>query len=248
MTLFIPGPYKCELSDRVAAGVSDLVAAICALALGTPVKRFPMLSFLRGDDRKLAEESRRDPQILGLARDSVSLDIIGEFQGIGGLDGFMKVRNSLITYHAALEQSNADVVVMLMVTAIEALVTPNQSWAKDGRTTQRFISAVISVVPGAVDELLEHANCEEAFGYRQRGGTNRRRIDLLSRIYELRSNPSHRGLSASGASFMSAMADSGSMRAALLSDLARAMILAFVQAPRSFLTGHPVIDPPKVAA
>jgi hypothetical protein len=35
------------------------------------------------------------------------------------------------------------------------------------------------------------------------------------------------------------------MRVALLSDLARAAILGYLQAPRSFLVGHPTVDATK---
>lgn len=42
---------------------------------------------------------------------------------------------------------------------------------------------------------------------------------------------------------LSILAEPGTMRVALLSDLARGALLAFLQAPRSSLIGHPIFDP-----
>jgi hypothetical protein len=131
---------------------------------------------------------------------------------------------------------------MLFVTSLEALIVPRSGWRKR-KVTKRFVVALIDLCPGAVDSVLEHDNVEQAFDFRRRGAKARQRKDLLERIYELRSNPIHSGIGPSSAGdLMSMFADVSAMRAALLSDLARGAILAFLQAPRSSLIGHPMFD------
>lgn len=179
--------------------------------------------------------------MLGLARDSVSLDFIGELASRGGRDGIARVRGALLSYHAALQQTSPDVAIMLMVTAIEALLSPTQPWGKT-KVTQRFIQSMIELCPGAVDEAIAHQNVEQAFAYKKKGGPQKQRKELLERIYELRSMPSHFGIGVSRSSGMMMMDDAGSMRLAILSDLSRAALLKFLEAPRSSLIGHPAFE------
>lgn len=242
VTVFVPGPCSSDLTQRSAAGIVELVAAICALATGRPILyRAP--PFPAADsDAATALRRKRDPAILGLARDSVSLDVFGDLQALGGTDALLRVRGSLLAYHAALTQASPDVAVMLFVTCIEALISPRATWGKE-KVTQRFIKSLIQMCPDAVDELLRHSNTEEAFGFSRRGGQQRQRRDLLSLIYETRSLPTHTGLALSPAGF-AGMGAAENMRVALLSDLARAAILSYLQAPRCSIIGHPSLDFP----
>jgi hypothetical protein len=153
----------------------------------------------------------------------------------------IRVRGALLAYQAAIAQSNADVATMLLVTAVEALIAPRQPWGKD-QVTKRFIDALLILCPDAVDEILAHPNVEVGLSYRRRGGTRRQQRDLLSGIYDLRSRPTHTGLGLSYGGALAALGSSESIRVALLSDLARAAVLAFLQAPQSFLTGHPALQ------
>ena len=84
---------------------------------------------------------------------------------------------------------------------------------------------------------------EQAFGLRLRGGTQRRRRDLLDTIYATRSNPTHTGVSPTATGAILRLADAGGMRVALLSNLVQGALLADSLAPRSSLIGHPFIDP-----
>jgi hypothetical protein len=93
-----------------------------------------------------------------------------------------------------------------------------------------------------VDALVNHANVEQAFGYRRKGGKEARRRQLLDRIYELRSYPTHEGLGLSGVGLFAIWTEPGNMRVALLSDLARGALLRFLQAPGSSLIGHPIFE------
>jgi hypothetical protein len=169
------------------------------------------------------------------------LDVFGELQARGGVDAMLRLRGSLLAYHAALRQTSADVAVMLFVTSIEALTSPRALWGKE-KVTQRFVKSLIELCPNAVDALLGHANVEEAFGYARKGGLARQRRELLELIYETRSLPTHAGLGLSGP-FMAIVGSTQSIRVALLSDLARAAILSFLHAPRSSIIGHPDVYP-----
>lgn len=97
--------------------------------------------------------------------------------------------------------------------------------------------------PTTVDEVVNHANVEQAFNVKLRGNPRRRRRDLLDTIYAMRSNPIHTGVGPSATGALLQLADAGGIRVALLSDLARSALLAYLVAPRSSLVGHPLIDP-----
>lgn len=240
VTIFAPGPCHSALSAQVAGSCTEVVAATCALATGRPVDYDPPMFPAEAPDAAAAQQRRTDPTILGLARDSVSLDVFRDLLATGGMDSVLRMRGSLLAYHAALKQTVPDVAVMLLVSCIETLIAPTQEWGKR-KVTQRFIKALVQMCPEAVGALVEHANTEVAFNYRRRGNTARRRAELLDCIYGSRSLPTHRGLRTSLASIF-VISGPDSMRVALLSDLARKAIIAFLQAPRSSVVGHPPIE------
>ena len=241
VSIFTPGPTASTFTQRTVAGLIEMVGAICALAVGRVVE-VPLAIFpAEPEEAAAAEALRYDNSILGLARDRISLDVFDEFMALGGLDGFMRVRGALLSYHAALQQASPDVALMLLVSSLEALIVPRPSWRKE-KATKRFIQMIDELCPNVVDTLVNHGNVEQAFDYKRRGGPRARRRQLLDRIYELRSNPTHSGLGLSGIGMLPVMSDSGTMRVALLSDLARGALLAFLQAPRSSLIGHPMFE------
>jgi hypothetical protein len=238
VTVFAPGPIASTLTHRTASGTFEIVAAICAFALGNPIET-PIVAMPSPADAADPQRAiRHDASTLGLARDSVSLDIFGEFLLLGGPQAVLKVRGALLAYNAALQQSSSDVALMLLVSSIEALIVPSQDWKKD-KATKRFIEAVNELCPEVVDTLVSHGNVEEAFDCKIRGGEIQRRKRLLDRIYEFRSIPTHQGLGLSTSEAFIALASPGSMRVALLSDLARGAILNYLRSPRSSLIGHP---------
>jgi len=241
-TVFIHGPTHSEFTDRSANSVTELVAAVCAFATGRPVSFFPTMFSVREEKAEATLARQLDPEILGLARDSISLDVFGDLTVVGGVDAFSRARGSLLAYHAALKQTSSDVATMLLVTSIEALISPRAEWGKS-RVTTRFIKSLIQLCPTAIDGLLNHANTAEAFAYTKRGNVRRQRRDLLSLIYDARSLHTHTGLSPSP-SGLTIMSATGSLRVALVSDLARAAILAYLQAPRSSIVGHPSLEAP----
>jgi hypothetical protein len=244
VAIFAPGPGPSDWSRKLAEEITELVAAICALATGRPVEyAVPLLFPAENADAEQALGRRYDPAILGLARDSISLDPFGDLQALGGPDAALRVRGALLAYHSALKQTSPDVAVMLFVTSIEALISPRHEWGKQ-KVTQRFVKTMVELCPEAVDELLAHANVEEAFAYRKKGGVNRQRRELLERIYETRSTPTHTGLGSSPMTMALMSGGAETMRVALLSDLTRSAILNFLTAPRSSLIGHPTVDPP----
>lgn len=242
-TVFVPGPVAGPLAQRTAAGLIETLAAICTLALGRVVSGIPPALFpLRAEETGEAQRLRTDRTILGLARDGISLDIFGDLPSRAGGDGILRARGALLSYQAALEQRNPDVAVMLLVTSLEALIAPRPGWGRE-KVTKRFIHAIDELCPEAVDSLVNHANVEQAFPMRLRGNPRRRRRELLDIIYTMRSNPTHTGVGPSISGTLMQLAEPSGMRVALLSDLARGALLAYLVAPRSSLIGHPLIDP-----
>ena len=242
VTLFVPGPVAGPLAQRTAGGLAEVVSAICTLALGRVVtENLPTLFPAKPEEAQAAAELRYDPEILTLARDGISLDIFGDLGRLAGSDGTLRARGALLSYQAALEQRNSDVALMLLVTSIEALIAPRPAWGKD-KVTKRFIRTIEELCPDAVDAIVNHANAQEAFMVKFRGGVQRRRRDLLDTIYTMRSNPTHTGVTPTTTGTLFQLADAGGMRVALLSDLARGALLAYLLAPRSSLIGHPLID------
>lgn len=236
-SIFVPGPTAGMFASYIADAVCEFSAAVVALATGRPVT-YPPVLFPVTDNDDIAEVMRRrtDPGILTLARNGVSLDVWGDIPQRGGQDVLDRMRGSLLAYQAAIEQRNPDVAVMLLVTAIEALVAPRQSWGRDG-VTNRFIRFLTELCPDAVDEFVNHSNVEQAFGYVKKGGSARQRKDALSTLYAARSLPSHAGLDLARGGLN--MGSPGSLRVAIASSLACDAILAFIEAPRSSIYGMP---------
>lgn len=141
---------------------------------------------------------------------------------------------------------NPDAAVMLLVTLLEAPIVPRPFWGRD-KVTKRFINAIDELCPEVVGSLVNHANVEQAFVIQLRRNPRRRRRKLLNAIYTMRSNPTHSGVRPSARYGFLQLADSGGIRVALLSDLARKVLLPYLVARRSSLIGHPLIDPPGAA-
>lgn len=240
VTIFTPGPCESGFTAQGAAGLTEVVAAICAFATGRPVK-FEIPPFALGEDASRgALACQYDMSIQTLARDSISLDIFGDLAMLGGTDAMLRARGSLLAYHAALSQTSPDVAVMLLVTSMEALIAPRPLWGRN-KVTTRFIKAILELCSGAVDEIIRHPNVGQAFGYTKKGGLARQRKEMLEMIYEARSIPTHTGPSLSQYGGFDLTSDGG-VRVALLSDLARAALLSYLKAPRSFLIGNTVFE------
>jgi hypothetical protein len=242
-TLFLPGPAPGYLARGTAGALFETVSAICALALGRPVEVSDLAHFpLQPEAAEVQKARRYEVSILGLAHSSISLDIFGELMALGGPDAMMRARNSFITFHEAQRQTSADIATMLYVSGIEALITPGRQhdWRKE-QVTRRFREGVLSLCSDAVDGLLAHPNLEKALDFRKHGKIKWQRRKILDHIYDLRSLPTHTGIGPSRGGVMLLGGDHG-LRVALLSDLARAALLAYLQAPRSFLTGHPALQ------
>jgi hypothetical protein len=244
VTLFAPGPAAGPLARNAVGATFETVAAICSVALGRPLTYSALAYFPIAPDLAESQRVRRyDPEIRGLARNFVSLDIFGELAALGGPDAVIRARNSCSTIHEAQRQANADIATMLYVCAIEALITPGRQckWRKE-QVTKRFREAVLVLCKEAVDALLAHQNLEEALGFSKRGNVDRQRRALVYHIYDLRSLPTHTGIGPRNISFHTFGVER-SLRVALLSDLACAALLAYIQGPMSFLAGHPALQP-----
>jgi hypothetical protein len=239
-TLFVSAPTDSDFSDQLASATLETVAAICALATGRTVTFDPLPLPLTGTEEAQALSRRLDPQILGLARDSVSLDIFDDLVQRGDSDALLRARGALLAYHAAMGQENPDVAVMLMITAIEALISPRATWGRE-KVTARFINGVIDLCADSVDALANHANSGQAFSFIKRGGISTQRKAILEQIYAARSLPTHTGLAPTPSGLL-ASSGPGSLRIALLSSLTREAILGYLRGPRSSIVGRPMDD------
>jgi hypothetical protein len=239
--VFMPGPTSSFLTQPAAASTVEIAAAICAFVTGGSIQASPVIFPADEEQSAHARLLQRDRSIPELSHRGVSLDIFGNLESLGGNDAVSKATGALLAYHAAMQQANPDVAMLLLVSAIEALIVPKPRW-KINKATNRFIVAVNDLCPEAVDALLARRNVEAAFSFKKRGSTERQRKALVDKIYELRSISAHSGLSPSGFGSMLGSINPSSMRLAPLMDLATAAILGFLEAPRSYLVGHPMWD------
>jgi hypothetical protein len=240
----VPAPCPGALASFQVTVILEVVAAIVAFALGRPVILPP--GVFPSDEERLPEleHLHRDPEILNLARKTVSLDIFTPTVMAGAKEFFNRVRGALLTFDAARSQERDTVACALFVIAAECLTTPPTDWRKEKLTT-RFLRFFETLMPASLDSIVQHDNFEEAFqitrGTRQ---ARRLRSDFLSAAYDYRSLLVHSGLTPSyqpiggGAPFILPL------RRGLLSQFAEEAIISFLKTPLSSLVGHPVINPP----
>lgn len=234
----VPGPAYGPLTEPIAHQALEEVAAICTFALGRPVDLPPGI-FPAGEEAVAELDARmHDASIGTLARDGVPLDIYERLFSLGGMDSVDRARGAFLSYDAAVRQQREQVALIMYVVAAECLTNPYQPW-KTERLTARFINFFDELMPKDLDELVQHANFEDAFGIRRGSRSDRAlRRDFLSTIYSQRSEPVHEGLSASFRG-IGGMGSTSSQRRALASLFAQNAILRFLESPRTTLIGHP---------
>lgn len=243
----IPGPTVGLFSASIATNMIELVAAICSFALGRPLQLPAALFATKQDQVADLDAKRVDASILTLARKSVSLDVFGNLARMGDLSSFRRVRAALLTFDAAMNQDRDPVASILYVIAAEAITTPSTSWRSEKLTT-RFVRFFEELMPGDLDEIIAHANFEQAMGLKRGNkGARKLRRELLDAIYAHRSSLVHFGVEKSyfGMNDMSSLVE---IRRAILSDFAEMAILRFLESPRESLIGHPTVDAAFAAA
>ncbi|MCH7777655.1 MAG: hypothetical protein IH878_14125 [Gemmatimonadetes bacterium] len=236
-----PGPCAGDFSKSIAKQVMELVEAVCTFALGRPFE-IPHTIFSSKDASVPELEARgQDAAIPNLARKGVSLDVFDRLRALGGLQSFERARASLLTFDAAVRQERDPVAYILYVVAAEALTTPFMPWRTE-KLTKRFKEFFNELMPKDLDEIVAHANFEEAFAIKRGTRAARAlRFDVLNQIYASRSGLVHKGI---GPSYDAMMGTSGgdAVRRGLLSGFAEMAILRFLEAPRSSIVGHPAFD------
>lgn len=233
------GPIHGFLSENIAHHLAETSAAICTFALGRPVTGGEFVIPSKPEVLPELQAKHRDVSVLTLARKGVSLDIFSTVSGPPELDHINRMRAALRTHNWALAQDNDEVARILYVAAMESLCSPRTPWRIE-RMSRRFLDFFDDLMPQALDEVLKHANFEEAFQVKRGQRTSRAlRRDLLRRIYALRSEPVHQGLSTHFHPLGMAFEDSASLQRAFFCDLSERAILAYLQSPRSSLVGHP---------
>ncbi|RAS64661.1 hypothetical protein C8D87_105151 [Lentzea atacamensis] len=239
--MFVPAPCVSPFSDKIATDLIETIRLISTFAMGRPVDWSTAVSVpATEDEARDATEVRFDPAVLTLARNGVPLDIFG-LTGTASPEVMQKVRSSLISYDAAIRQTNPDVATILFVAGMEALTIPATEWRRQ-RPVARFVQAVNELCPNVIDAIIAHLNFGTAFGITLRGGAQKKRKAFLDKVYDLRSTPVHSGPSLFSNPMM-AGAQPGTQRVALLSELHYQHVLAYISSPRSSLIGHPEIAP-----
>jgi hypothetical protein len=236
------GPTQGFFATNIAHHLAETAAAICAFALGRPVMGGAFVVPSKPEVLSELQAKHRDPAVLTLARKRVSLDIFSTVAGAPELDHIHRLRAALRTYNWALAQDNDEVARILYVVAMESLCSPRTSW-KTQRMSRRFLDFFDDLMPQAIDEVVAHANFEEAFQINRGQRTARAlRRDLLQHVYSLRSEPVHQGLSPHFHALGMAYKDSASLQRGFFCNLSEKAILAYLQAPGSSLVGHPRLD------
>ncbi len=242
------GPGPGFFSEHVAHQLAETAAAICAFSLGRPVAGGTFVIPTKSEETADLQAKHRDFAVLNIARKSVSLDIFSTVSGASELDHFHRMRAALRTHNAALAQNNDEVARILYVASMESLCSPRTPW-KIERMSRRFLDFFDDLMPDALDEVVAHANFEEAFGTRRGRRTARAlRRDMLRQTYALRSTPVHQGLAPQLFPFGLGHDESVSLQRGFFCDLSEKAILAYLRSPRSSLVGHPNLkDPPDCA-
>ena len=237
----VPGPIAGDFSKLIAVNNIELIASICAFALGRPVE-MPMDFFATKDDQiEFLDEKMRDESISTLARKSISLDVYSRFVPFGDVTSLQRVRACLVTYYAAMCQERNAVANILYVVAAETLTTPVPAW-RESKLTNRFIKFFEELISEELDVIVGHGNFEEAFNLRRGNKSARRlRLELLDTIYSQRSSLVHFGIQSTYSGFTNDFSYEEPRRG-LLSDFVEAAILRFLESPRESLIGHSGIE------
>lgn len=238
----VPGPWPGHFASHIAHSALEIVGSICTFALGRPVSLPHVVFPAKDEEWNSLGERRADRGVLTLARKGVPLDIFGWVSRAGGLQVFERLRSALLTFDAAVKQDHDVVASILYVVAAECLTTPSAPWRTD-KLTKRFREFYDQLMPDALDEIVAHANFEDAIGVRRGNRTPRAlRREALDCIYSFRSGQLHEGLDPTYRGF--SVDPATHVRRALFSDFAEAAILRFIAAPRSSLIGHPSLSEP----
>lgn len=234
-----PGPCVGIFSSYVAHGAVETVVSICTFALGRSVALPAAVFPSKSEELPQLATRKNDPEVLTLARKHIPLDIFSLVAIPGGDEVFARSRAALITFDAAVRQERDSVACILYVAAAECLTTPNTNW-RATRLTKRFVEFFDELMPTELDQIVAHANFEEAFGIRRGTRTARAlRRDLLSDIYDYRSGLLHEGLRPSYSGLGVGLDMSAPIRRGLFADFAEGAMLRYLAAPRVSLIGHP---------
>lgn len=233
----VTAPCVGIFSKAEAVYRSEVVEAICTLALGRPVDPAPVPVPTPAYLGTELEAKRRDVSLPTLARRGLSLDVFEGLVALGDFESHKRVCAALLSFDAASRQERNPVAGILYVVAAEALTTPFMLW-RDKKVTTRFIEFFKALMPDDLDQIISHDNFEEAFGIR-RGNKKPRalREEFLQAIYDARSGLVHSGLERSYGGMMEDPLDVP--RRALLHDFAEMAILRYIQSPFSSIVGRP---------
>lgn len=241
----VRGPCYGSFSSHVAQRNAEAAISVCAFAIGRPlVGSVTHISAPISEIGQLQHEQldnlRLRSDIRPLCRKGVSLDLWSSLDSPGGLEAHTRVTTAIRTFDAASRQERSDVALILLTSAAESLVVPHTNWRKN-KVTTRFIEFMVGLIPDAIDELVQHGNAEEVFGFsRGNKAPKTLRREFAERIYHLRSHPLHSGLPPGEGYNVMAMVDwQRGVRRTLVAAFVEAAILAYIESPRSSIIGLP---------
>jgi hypothetical protein len=241
VTFWVPSPGYGPFGSSLAEDLGQRVRAVISFLTGIPVDPPPVFFPPKPEQ---VDEARAEGA-------KASVDLASELGRLGyyvlspgrlpANEALSRYLGALLAYEQAIYQRSDHLVVALMVSAIEALSSPEAAWGKL-RVTARFKAFVEEAAGETLDEVLAHGNCAEAF---PRAKSRRR---LLDDLYEMRSVPLHTGLMGHRVTQLPGFETGLTARVMLTSILARATVKAFSERPFTSLVGHPSLDPASEAA
>lgn len=242
LSIYIPvvEPRKfARVADRMAVENCEWAAAACTAATNRGIKLgFRPVPAAKELQSQLTDRLA-DGTIETWAISGISLSIAPWRFVPGGNSCFERVQAALLTFDAAIKQERDSVACMLYVAAAESLAVINQPWRKN-QVVSRFLSFFELLMPDHLNELIEHANYEMAFGLK-RGNKKpvQRRRDLLEKLYDFRSTIVHSGTEPAYRGLVGSASPGEMMFRTLCMEFARYAIAAYIRSPFSSLVGRP---------
>lgn len=236
VSIISPGASTGPFSKMQAEKMIPVVGAVLSSCFGTPLT--PSAALFPVKDEKLNEVVKdvKSNEILELGFQGVPIWSVLQnchLSGAGELAD--RLVGAMMAYEAGMLQRTDHSTLLFFVSAIEALTVPNLKSAKTQRLSKRFCSFLDEFATTAMDEIMAHANFEQAFGRI----TSRKKF--AAELYNLRSQPVHTGHFGNYSGMM--MADDQSLKVGLVNDVVTGAIAALIKQPVSLLWGHPELDP-----
>jgi hypothetical protein len=235
MLFRVPAPGHGPHSSSVAEEVATFLRAASAFATAAPLQVAAPIFPAQDQEQAQAQALLPNAPELPVEGEPLWAQLMSLVPGVEQFEAFRRAQGAMFAYEQAISQESEYVTLALLVSALEALSVPNAAWQME-RVSARFIAFCLQLCPEAIDVVMKHVNFAQAFG----GYSSAKRF--LRTLYGLRSKPLHTGFLQHRVSHLPAMGGDAGIRVALLSEIVRAAVVAFMRTPFSSLIGHPAVD------